>query len=75
MIKKLVIKYSIAKIRDMSRDIEYEMSQLISKNMAAEEPLDILALIKKNRNIDTRRNVLSTIQNDEVQELCVGVTR
>ncbi|MFN7066016.1 MAG: type I restriction endonuclease subunit R, partial [Aquificaceae bacterium] len=37
MIKKMIVKYSIAKIKDITRDLEYEISQLISKSISAEE--------------------------------------
>jgi len=49
MIKKMVVKYSTAKIRDISRDLEYEISHLISKSIAAEEPIDVFALMGKER--------------------------
>jgi len=45
MIKKMVVKYSTVRIREISRDLEYEISQLISKSISAEEPMDIFALI------------------------------
>jgi len=49
MIKKMIVKYSTAKIRELSRDLEYDISQLISKSISAEEPIDIFALIGKER--------------------------
>jgi type I restriction enzyme R subunit len=49
MIKKMIVKYSTAKIRDVSRDLEYEISHLISKSISAEEPVDVLTLIGKEK--------------------------
>ncbi len=49
MIKKMVVKYSTARIRDITRDLEYEVSQLISKSISAEEPIDVFALMGKNK--------------------------
>jgi type I restriction enzyme R subunit len=49
MIKKMVVKYSTARIRDITRDLEYEVSQLISKSISAEEPIDIFALMGKGK--------------------------
>jgi len=46
MIKKMVIKYSPTRIRDINRDLENEISQLISKSIAAEEPVDVFSLMK-----------------------------
>lgn len=49
MIKKMIVKYSTARIRDISRDLEYEVSQLISKSITAEQPVDIFALMGKEK--------------------------
>ena len=49
MIKKMIVKYSTARIRDISRDLEYEMNYLISKSIAAEEPIDVFTLIGKEK--------------------------
>ena len=49
MIKKMVVKYSTARIRDITRDLEYEVSQLISRSISAEEPVDVFALVGKGR--------------------------
>ncbi len=49
MIKKMIIRYQIRSIREVSRDIEYEMHQLISKSISAQEPIDILSLILKEK--------------------------
>lgn len=48
MIKKMIVKYSISRA-EISRDIEYEISQLISKSISAEEPVDIFSLLQKER--------------------------
>ena len=49
MIKKMIVKYSIGTKREISRELEYEISQLISKSISAEEPVDILSLLKKDK--------------------------
>jgi type I restriction enzyme R subunit len=49
MIKKMIVKYSTARVRDITRELEYEISQLISKSIAAEEPVDVFALVGKTR--------------------------
>jgi type I restriction enzyme R subunit len=49
MIKKMIVKYSTVRIRSISRDLEYEINQLISKSISAEEPVDIFSLLKKEK--------------------------
>ncbi len=49
MIKKMVVKYSPTRIRDISRDLEYEISHLISKSITAEEPVDLFALMREEK--------------------------
>jgi type I restriction enzyme R subunit len=49
MIKKMLIKYSGGIKKEISRDLEYEINQLISKSISAEEPVDIFSLIKKEK--------------------------
>jgi len=49
MIKKMVVKYSTARIREINRELEYEISDLISKSISAEEPVDIYALMGKEK--------------------------
>jgi len=48
MIKKMIVKYSV-KQAEISRELEYEISQLISKSVSAEEPVDIFSLIQKEK--------------------------
>lgn len=48
MIKKMIVKYSTTR-REIQRDIEYEISQLISRSISAEEPVDIFSLHRKER--------------------------
>jgi len=45
----MVVKYSTRRVREISRDLEYEINQLISKSIAAEEPVDIFSLIKRDK--------------------------
>jgi len=49
MIKKMVVKYSTTRIREISRDLEYEINQLISRSISAEKPIDIFELLKKEK--------------------------
>lgn len=49
MIKKMIVKYSTAKVKEVSRDLEYEISHLISKSISAEEPIDIFTLMGKEK--------------------------
>ena len=49
MIKKMIVKYSTVRIREISRSLEYEISQLISKSVSAEEPIDVFALLEKEK--------------------------
>ena len=49
MIKKMVVKYSITRIKDINRDLEYEISHLISKSIAAEQPIDVFSLMDKEK--------------------------
>ena len=49
MIKKMIVKYSTEKLKGITRDLEYEISHLISKSISAEEPVDILKLVGKEK--------------------------
>lgn len=49
MIKKMIVKYSIRKQSEISRDLEYEINQLISKSISAEEPVDVFSILKKDK--------------------------
>jgi len=49
MIKKMIVKYSVARIKDVHRDLEYEISHLISKSITAEEPIDVFSLMGKEK--------------------------
>jgi len=49
MIKKMIVKYSTTRVREISRDLEYEINQLISKSIAAERPIDIFSLLEKEK--------------------------
>ena len=49
MIKKMIVKYSVPSRKEISRELEYEISQLISRSISAEEPVDIFSLIKKDK--------------------------
>jgi Type I site-specific restriction-modification system, R (restriction) subunit and related helicases len=49
MIKKMIIKYSITTSREIVRDLEYEINQLISKSISAQEPIDVFSLLNKEK--------------------------
>jgi type I restriction enzyme R subunit len=49
MIKKMLIKYSTVPKKEISRELEFEINQLISKSISAEEPVDIFSLIQKEK--------------------------
>ncbi len=65
MIKKMIVKYSVPSRKEISRELEYEISQLISRSISAEEPVDIFSLIKKDKPDISILNeeVLSKIAN------------
>jgi type I restriction enzyme R subunit len=49
MLKKMIVKYSTARIREINRELEYEISDLISKSISAQEPVDIFTLMGKEK--------------------------
>ena len=49
MIKKMIVKYSIRRRSEISRDLEYEINRLISKSISAEEPVDVFSILKKDK--------------------------
>lgn len=49
MIKKMIVKYSIKKQSEISRDLEYEINRLISSSISAEEPVDVFSILKKDK--------------------------
>jgi type I restriction enzyme R subunit len=49
MIKKMIIKYSTTTSREIARDLEYEINQLISKSISAQEPIDVFSLLNKEK--------------------------
>jgi len=49
MIKKMIVKYTTRRNRELTRDFESEINQLISKSISAEEPVDIFSLMKKEK--------------------------
>jgi type I restriction enzyme R subunit len=49
MIKKMIVKYSTRSVKDISRTLEYEIDRLISKSISAQEPIDILSLMQKDK--------------------------
>ena len=48
-IKKMIVKYSTERVREISRDLEYEINQLISRSISAEEPVDVFVLMGKEK--------------------------
>ena len=49
MIKKMVVKYSTRRTKTLRRHLEDEISELISRSIAAEEPVDIISLMGKEK--------------------------
>ncbi|MDT7871903.1 MAG: type I restriction endonuclease subunit R, partial [Thermocrinis sp.] len=49
MIKKMIIKYSTTTSREIARELEYEINQLISKSISAQEPIDVFSLLNKEK--------------------------
>ena len=49
MIKKMIIKYSTTTSKEIARDLEYEINQLISKSISAQEPIDVFSLLNKEK--------------------------
>jgi len=49
MIKTMVVKYSTARIREINKELEYEITALISKSISAQEPVDIFTLMGKEK--------------------------
>ena len=47
MIKKMIVKYSTRASKEIARELEYEMNQLISKSISAQEPIDVFSLLSK----------------------------
>jgi len=49
MIKKMIVKYSTRASKEIARELEYEMNQLISKSISAQEPIDVFSLLSKEK--------------------------
>ena len=49
MIKKMIVKYSTRGVKDVARVLEYEMDRLISKSISAQEPIDVLSMIQRDK--------------------------
>lgn len=49
MIKKMIVKYSPTRTREINRNLEYEISRLISKSISAEKPVDLFTLMGKEK--------------------------
>jgi type I restriction enzyme R subunit len=73
MIKKMIVKYSVRKIREISRDLEREVGMLISKSISAKEPIDVFNLLKKDKPEISilSEEFLREIQNLEYKNLAV----
>ena len=48
MIKKMIVKYSSTS-KGVTRELEYEINTLISKSISASEPIDVFALMNKEK--------------------------
>ncbi|MDW7973524.1 MAG: DUF3387 domain-containing protein, partial [Thermodesulfovibrio sp.] len=49
MIKKMILKYTMRDVKELSRNLDYEMNQLISKSISAQEPVDVFSLMGKEK--------------------------
>ncbi len=49
MVKKMLVRYSVREIRAVMRDLEHEINQLISQSIAAQEPVDVMQLLGKDK--------------------------
>jgi len=49
MIKKMIVKYSVRKKSEIARELEGEITKLISKSIVAKEPVDVFDLLKKEK--------------------------
>jgi type I restriction enzyme R subunit len=49
MIKKMIVKYSVRRKRELSKELENEITNLISKSIVAKEPIDVFDLLKKDK--------------------------
>jgi type I restriction enzyme R subunit len=49
VIKKMIVKYSTRASKEIARELEYEMNQLISKSISAQEPIDVFSLLSKEK--------------------------
>ena len=49
MIKKMIVKYSTERIRDINRELEYEITELISRSISAQEPIDPLTVMGEEK--------------------------
>lgn len=45
----MIIEYSTTTSREIARDLEYEINQLISKSISAQEPIDVFSLLNKEK--------------------------
>jgi len=90
MIKKMIIKYSTTQKKDLSRDLEYDINQLISKSISVGEPIDIFSLMQKEKpdlsildekfleqlkNIDQKKYVVDVITKLLYDEIRIRTRR
>jgi type I restriction enzyme R subunit len=75
MIKKMIVKYSSRKTKEISRDLEREVSVLISKSISAKEPIDVFDLLKKDKPEISilSEEFLREVQNLEYKNLAVDM--
>jgi type I restriction enzyme R subunit len=45
----MVVKYSTARVREINKELEYEITDLISRSISAQPPVDIFALMEKEK--------------------------
>ncbi|MDK2782062.1 MAG: type restriction enzyme subunit [Archaeoglobi archaeon] len=49
MVKKMIVKYTARKKREIAKELEDEITALISKSIIAKEPIDIFEMLKKDK--------------------------
>ncbi|WP_290597911.1 MULTISPECIES: type I restriction endonuclease subunit R [unclassified Archaeoglobus] len=75
MIKKMIVKYSVRKKREISRELEGEITKLISKSIVAKEPIDVFDLLKKEKPEISllSEEFLKELENLEYRSLAVDL--
>lgn len=49
MIKRMIVKYSTRRSKEMSKELETGVQEIISKGITAQEPIDVFEMLKKKK--------------------------